>query len=75
MGASKIKQVQHSQQAYTFCCISTIVKIKFINEGVMFCTFSVQLCVTEAEPNFHIFERLYDITGDSSLPCLCSSGA
>lgn len=32
MEASKVKQVRHVQQAYTFCYISTIMKVKFINE-------------------------------------------
>lgn len=32
MGSSKVKQPRHAQQAYTFCCISTIMRVKFINE-------------------------------------------
>lgn len=53
MTVSKDKQANHSQ-AFTFCCISTIVKTKFMNERVMFCTVFIQVCVTEAEPNFHM---------------------
>lgn len=32
MGSSKVKQARHAQQPHTFCCISTIMKAKFINE-------------------------------------------
>lgn len=54
MGTSEVRQAKCSQQVCTFCCISTIIKAKFINEGVTFFTLFVQVCVTEAETNFYI---------------------
>lgn len=49
MEASKVKQVRHAQQAYTFCYISTIMKVKFINEWVTFCAHFDQVFVAEAD--------------------------